>query len=156
MSVPTYNLVHVNIAAARASFDDPMMKGFVDRIDEIDGLAQSRPGFVSQPELPDEGRIYTGNTLVNVSIWESVEDLRQFTYASRHADILKMRAEWFVQSEAPNYVLYWGSAEEVPTEVEIKRRFDYLHQRAATPFAFSFKHTFSLEEMLDYTYEEQG
>ena len=73
MNDPAYNLVHVNIANARGSMDDPIMKGFVDRIDEIDALAQSWPGFVAQPTLLDKGLIYTENTLVNVSIWDSVE-----------------------------------------------------------------------------------
>jgi hypothetical protein len=150
---PTYYLVHVNIAAARASLDDPLMKGFVDRIGEIDALAQSWPGFIAQPTPPDEGQIYPGNMLVNVSIWETVDTLRDFTYASRHAEALKMRAEWFVHSDLPNYLLYWALSGQMPTEVEIQRRFDYLHQHGATPFAFSFKHPFSVEEMLDYQFQ---
>lgn len=48
--------------------DDSIMKRFVDQIDEIDALAQFWPGFVSQPTPPDDGSIYKGNTLVNVSI----------------------------------------------------------------------------------------
>jgi hypothetical protein len=132
------------------------MKGFVDQIDEIDTLAQSWPGFVAQPTPPDEGQIYTGNTLVNISIWESVENLREFTYTSRHTDVLERRAEWFVQSELPNYALYWASSGSVPLEVEIKRRFDYLHLHGATPFAFNFDKTFMVEEMVDYINQGKG
>lgn len=58
----------MNIAVAQGSMDDSIMKRFVDQIDEIDALAQFWPGFVSQPTPPDDGSIYKGNTLVNVSI----------------------------------------------------------------------------------------
>lgn len=139
----------------RASIDDPIMKGFVDQIDEIDTLAQNWQGFISQPTPPDEGEIYTGDTLVNISIWDSVENLREFTYTGKHADALDRRAEWFVQSEGPNYVLYWAPSGSVPLEEEIKRRFDHLVQCGATPFAFNFDKTFTVEDMLDYLNQEK-
>jgi hypothetical protein len=80
MTGDTFHLVHVNIATGRAAMDDPIMKDFVDQVDDIDALAQSWPGFIAQAALPDEGLIYSGNTLVNVSIWESVDDLLEFIY----------------------------------------------------------------------------
>jgi hypothetical protein len=75
-----YQLVHANIATPRARLDDPLMKGFVDRLDEIDALAQGWAGFIAQPALPDEGIVYNKPNLVNVSIWDSIENLREFTY----------------------------------------------------------------------------
>jgi hypothetical protein len=135
--------------------DDPVMKGFVDRIDEIDALAQSWSGFIAQPTLPDEGLVYAANMLVNISLWESVENLREFTYASKHAEVLKMRADWFVQAKLPNYVLYWVPEAEVPTEKEIKRRFDYLRSFGVTPYVFTFEQPFTVEEMLKYRHDEQ-
>jgi hypothetical protein len=131
------------------------MSGFVDRLDEIDALAQGWPGFIAQPELPDEGLIYTEPTLLNVSIWESIENLRQFTYSSKHAGLLERRAEWFVQSDLSAYVLYWSPAGEVPWEEEIKRRFEYLHLHGATPFAFSFDEPDIVEDMLEFIREER-
>lgn len=145
-----YHLIHANIVTACAPFDDPLMKGFVEWIDEIDALAQSWPGFIAQPTLPDEGLIYSEPTLVNVSIWDSVENLQEFTYASRHADLLKRRAEWFVQSDLPAYVLYWSPAGEVPTEAKIKQRREHLYQHGVTPFAFTFDEHYTIEEMLEF------
>ena len=57
MNDRNYHLVHANVATARAALDDPLMNDFVDRLDEIDALAQGWPGFIAQPELPDEGLI---------------------------------------------------------------------------------------------------
>jgi hypothetical protein len=130
--------------------DDPIMKGFVERIGEIDALAQGWPGFISQPTPQDEGQIYPRNMLVNISIWDSVENLKSFSYSGEHLEMLRRRAEWFHQSEGPNYVLYWAPNGEVPTEIEIKRRFEYLFQNGPTPYAFSFHEPFTIEEMLDY------
>ena len=40
VTVISYHLVHANISHARADLDDPLMKDFVDHMDEIDALAQ--------------------------------------------------------------------------------------------------------------------
>lgn len=149
-----YNLVHVNISHARASLDDPEMAGFMSRVDEIDSLAQYAPGFIAQPTPPDEGEVYQGDTLVNLSIWESVESLHDFTYRGKHARVLEKRAEWFVQHEGPNFVLFWAPADHVPTEAEIKKRIDTLREHGPTPYAFTFKERFTLEEMLEFMNEE--
>jgi hypothetical protein len=34
-----YHLIHANLSHARAPLDDPQMRGFMDRVEEIDGLA---------------------------------------------------------------------------------------------------------------------
>lgn len=149
-----HHLVHANIAHARASLDDPEMSGFMSRVDEIDSLAQSAPGFIAQPTPPDEGEIYQGNWLLNLSIWESVESLQAFTYSGKHARALEKRAEWFVQHEGPNYVLFWVPAGHIPTEAEIKQRIDILQERGPTPYAFIFKERFTVEEMLAFSIEQ--
>jgi hypothetical protein len=146
----SYHLVHANLSRARADLDDPQMKGFVDHVDEIDELAHQSPGFVAQPILPDEGSVYTGRTLLNVSVWESVEQLRRFTYSGRHSEFLDRRKEWFVQTNRPVYILYWSPAGEVPTEEEIHRRFAYLNVHGPTPHAFTFEQTYTAEEMLAF------
>lgn len=150
-----YHLVHANLATARGSYDDPIMKGFVDLIDAIDGLAQSWPGFIAQPALPDEGLIYPEPFLLNVTIWESIESLREFTYTGQHAGMLKRREEWFLQSERPAYVLYWSPASAAPSEKEIKERIEHLQLHGSTPYAFTFDHPYTAEEMLEFIADDR-
>ena len=150
-----YHLVHANLATARTSFDDPIMKDFVDRVEEIDGLAQGWPGFIAQPVLPDEGLHYPEPFLLNISVWESVESLRKYTYMSQHADMLKRREEWFLQSIRPAYVLYWSPAWETPSEKEIKGRFEYLQLHGSTPYAFTFDQPYTAEEMLEFIADDR-
>ena len=145
-----FHLVHANIAVMRAPFDDPIMADFLDWADEIDALASRSPGFISQPLPTDEGSIFKGKTLLNLSIWETVESLQSFTYQGRHAQALDHRAEWFVQYKGPNFVLYWAPTGHIPTELEVKERLDHLVDHGPTPLAFTFEQHFTVEEALAF------
>jgi hypothetical protein len=150
MTDNAYHLIEANLSHGRADLDDPMMVDFVERLDEIDLLAQGWPGFVAQPTLPDGGHVYREPALLNVSIWESIEDLREFTYSSVHTELLDRRAAWFVQFDRPVYVLYWSPVGELPTEKEISNRFEHLREHGPTPRSFTFDQPFTVEDMLDF------
>jgi hypothetical protein len=132
MSARMYRFVHANLAIMRAAFDDPLMADFVAHVDEIDALAQASPGFVSQPAPSDEGTVYRGRFMLNLSTWESVEDLERFTYGTEHGRMLERRAEWFHQYATPNYVLFWFPERQIPTEREVQAPIDH----ASCPTAF--------------------
>jgi hypothetical protein len=150
MDGTTHHLVHANIAIMRAPLDDPIMAEFVAQADEIDTLAQGSPGFVSQPIPEDKGAVFSGRTMLNLSIWESVESLERFTHQGLHAKALERQADWFLQSDNPNYVLYWALVGDLPTEREVKERLDYLEENGPTPYAFTFERSFPIQEMLAF------
>lgn len=147
MNPLTCHLIHANVAIMRAPFDDPRMAGFVQQIDEINALAHASPGFVAQPAPTDEGEVFTGGALLNLSVWETIESLDRFTHQGQHALALERRAEWFEQDDKPSYVLYWAPVGHIPTEAEIKQRIDHLAKYGPTPFAFTFEQRFTVEEM---------
>lgn len=149
MDQQTYHLVHANVAVARAPLDHPMMAGFIEQVDRINDAAQASPGFVAQPTLPDEGEVFRGRMLLNLSIWESVGDLDRFTHQGLHALALERRKEWFEQSDRPNYVLFWVPAGHIPSEWEVKQRIEHLTKHDSTPFAFTFQQSFAVAEMTD-------
>jgi heme-degrading monooxygenase HmoA len=154
MKPHAYHLIHANLAIARAPLDDPLMDGFISRVDEIDAAARRTPGFVAQPSPADEGQVYRGRALLNLSVWESLESLDGFTHSGEHAQALQRREEWFEQREGPNYVLFWAPAGEIPTELEIASRLDYLAEHGPTPYAFTFERPFTVAEALAYQPEE--
>lgn len=84
-----YHLAQVNIAKARAPLDHPLMKGFVDQLDHINALAERSPGFVWRLQT-EEGdataiRVFEDPLIiVNLSVWESVESLKDYVYAGEH------------------------------------------------------------------------
>lgn len=149
-SIDEFHLVHANIAIMRAPLHDPRMADFVAQADAIDAIAQASPGFIAQPSPQDEGTIYTGLTLLNLSIWASVESLERFTHSGEHSLALQRRAEWFEQYAGPNYVLFWLPAGQIPTEVEVQSRLDYLRTHGETPYAFTFDRRFTVQEMLAF------
>jgi hypothetical protein len=154
MQTKSYHLVHANIAIARAPLDHPIMKGFIELADIIDEIASTSPGFVSQPNPPDSGLIFKEPELLNLSIWESVESLQNFTYLGRHAAALDRRSEWFLQKEKYNYVLYWEEAGKLPLESEIQQRLEYLRTHDPTPYAFIFDHKHSLAESFAFSIDD--
>lgn len=145
-----YYLIHANIAIAKESLDHPIMNDFVQMADEIDEIARNSPGFISQPTPGDEGSIFTGKHLLNLSIWDAAEYLRDFTFTNEHKLALSRREEWFIQGERYNYVLYWAKRGHLPTEKEVKERLVRLRQNGPSPFAFTFEEVFSIEEALKY------
>ncbi len=95
-----YQLAQLNIAKIKFPLDDPQMAGFVNNLDRINSIAESAEGFIWR--LKDEHnnatsiKIYNDDFLiVNMSVWNNIDSLFQFTYQSAHVDIFKRRKEWF-------------------------------------------------------------
>ena len=142
-----YYLAQVNVAVAKFSYDDPRFAGFVDNLDRIYELAESTPGFVWRHVTVDddiEAKKIFGepNLIFNMSLWESLDALREFVYRSDHASILRQRASWFVPMNRPVFALWWQPAGAIPSIVESKHRLDRLHQAGPTQDAFTFRNTF--------------
>src|ERR1700752_4293291 len=89
-----YQIAQLNIGRVRAPLDDPRMTGFVKRLDEINALADRSPGFVWRLQTSEGNATYfrpydDDRILMNMSVWESIETLRNFVYRSLHAELLK-------------------------------------------------------------------
>jgi hypothetical protein len=147
MAKQKYYLIHANLAQLQTPLDDPIMVRVAKRQDEIDSLAERMPGFVSQPELSDKGKVYNGEMLLNVSIWEEVEMLERFVNNPKHANLLARPEEWFVDDEYPPYVLFWALVEGKLTEREIKERFELLDQHGPSTLAFTIERRFTVLAM---------
>lgn len=143
-----FHLAQVNIAIAKYSYDDPRFAGFVDNLDRIYALAESTPGFVWRHVTVNddiEAKQVFGepNLIFNMSVWESLEALREFAYRSEHAAILRQRASWFEPMDRPVFALWWQPAGTIPTIVESRHRLDRLHQAGPTEDAFTFRNAFA-------------
>ena len=152
----TYHLAQINIATMLAPLDSPIMEGFMSRLDEINSLGEQSPGFVWLLKS-DNGQGATGfrpyddeRIIVNMSVWESIEALHEFVYYSKHVEPYRQRADWFEKMKTPILALWWIPAGHIPTIDEAKERLDYLEQHGATPYAFTFKERFTIEEWLEY------
>jgi len=149
-----FYLAEVNIAKRLAPMDDPIMKDFVDNIDRINAIADDAEGFVwrMQNEDKDEGAsIFQDDTLIiNMSIWTNLEALFNYTYKSGHIEVFKRKKEWFSKLKMMHMAFWYVPKDYEPTFKDAKIRLDYLNTYGDTPFAFSFKKKFSVEDALKY------
>src|SRR3954468_17010888 len=101
----------------------PEIADFMAALDPINALADAAPGFVwrLQTEEGNATDIHAFDDelmLLNMSVWESIETLRAFTYTTAHTDVLRRRREWFERLEVAHLVLWWVPAGHVPTTAE--------------------------------------
>ena len=80
--------------------------------------------------------------IVNLTVWESIEALREFAYQSGHVEVLRRRREWFVPLDGPSLVLWWVPAGHRPTVEEARERLERLAADGPTPHAFTLKTPF--------------
>lgn len=142
-----YQLAQINIGRVRAPIGDPLMEGFTSRLDEINALAESMPGFVWRLQTPEGNatsiHVYDDPyLLINMSVWESIDTLWNFAYKAQHAEIMSKRKQWFEPMDIPYMVLWWIPAGHIPTPQEAKERLDMLMKNGPTPEAFTFKQRF--------------
>lgn len=142
-----YHIAQINIAQALAEMDSDIMHGFVSRLDEINAIADNAPGFVwrLQSEEGDSTsiRVFEDNLLlVNMSIWESIEDLKNYVYKSFHVELIRDREAWFDKIGKPHQALWWIPAGHIPTMEEAKEKLDYIREHGPSPTAFSFGRPF--------------
>ena len=142
-----FHLAQANIARMRAPQDDPLMEGFVSRLEPLNALADSSPGFVWRLQT-DEGdatslRVFDDELILfNLTVWESIEALESYVYRTQHVGAVQKRAEWFERPTKSPFVLWWIKAGHIPTEQEGKKRLEMLWENGPTASAFTFRTRF--------------
>ena len=144
------HLAQVNIGRMRGPLDSATMAGFVARLDEINALADRSPGFVWRLQTKQGNatalRPYADERILfNLSVWQTVDALRDYVYGGAHAELLRGRQQWFSKFEGAYGALWWVPAGQVPSVDEAKERLAHLDEHGPTPFAFNLKVTFPPE-----------
>ena len=142
-----WHIAQLNIGTARHALDDPRMDGFMGRLDEINALADASPGFVWRLQS-DAGNAtdikLTDDPLfiVNLSVWQSIEELGAFVYNSAHSPVLAQRRNWFEAPDEDYLVLWWVPAGTYPSTDEALERLEKLKRNGPSAEAFTFKQVF--------------
>jgi GNAT superfamily N-acetyltransferase len=136
------HLAQINIGTMLAATDDPLVAEFMDNLDHINGIADATPGFVWRLQTDSgnatEIQLFPDPlTLINMSVWESVESLKGYVYRSEHVDFFRRRAEWF-QPAAKRVALWHLAAGEIPEIDDAVRRVEFLERNGPSPYAFGF------------------
>lgn len=114
------------------------MADFVAQIAAVNARAEVSPGFV---------RLLTDDAgeplrLVNLSVWESVETLKEFVYQSAHVGVFRDRARWFEKPAQAHQVLWWIPVGHRPSYAEGYAKLALLQANGPTREAFTFANAF--------------
>lgn len=142
----TYHIAQINVAKMKGTnIDDPIMADFKNQLDEINALAEASEGFVWRL-VEDESNDATSlnpygdeQMIVNLSVWTSVEALKNFTYKSLHVGVFKRKKEWFAKMKTPHLALWFVPEGTLPTAEEGIKRLAHLEEHGETSYAFTFK-----------------
>jgi hypothetical protein len=138
------HLAQVNIGRVLGGPDDPRMADFYNNLARINALAERMPGFVwclkdetgdnaMSLHWPDDATMN-----VNMSVWESADDLGKFVFQTVHRGIYARKHEFFEMPAKPTVVMWWVDAGHIPTIAEAKERLDHYIANGASDFAFGW------------------
>jgi len=74
-----------------------------------------------------------------MSVWESLDQLREYVYRSQHRELIRQRKDWFARFDGVFVALWWVAAGHIPTVDEAKDRLEYLQAHGESVYAFTFK-----------------
>jgi hypothetical protein len=141
-------IAQINISRLLEPIDSPLLADFVADLDRINGIAEQSKGFIWR--LKDENAnnatainpFDDDKILVNMSVWETVDDLKNFAYRSDHVEVFMKRAKWFERLPVAHTALWHVEKGSFPTPEEGRDRLLHLRTYGETEFAFSFKKMF--------------
>lgn len=148
MQARVYHLAQLNVARLKAPIDSPLVAGFVAQLDAINAAAERAHGFVWRMKSDNYAVASPSSSdprlVVNMSVWQTLEDLRAYVYKGEHLRPLRDRAEWFeMWDEGPSLVLWWIARGTHPRLEQGLARLKYLRLHGPTPRAFTFREHFA-------------
>jgi hypothetical protein len=140
----TQHLAQVNIGGVLGGPDDPRMTDFYSNLARVNALAERMPGFVWR--LKNEsgesavGLTWPGDATiaVNLTVWQSAEDLGRFVFQTVHRNIYARKHEFFEIPKQLTVAMWWIPAGHIPTLDEAKERLDHLIAQGPSEFAFGW------------------
>lgn len=153
-----YRLAQINIAQGKDAIDTDAMKGFVNRLDEINAIADSADGFIWRLQT-DDGDATTiqafddPNLLVNMSVWENIESLKNYVYRTFHVELIQDRDAWFDKIVSVHQTMWWIPEDHIPSIKEGKQKLEYLQKHGSSQQAFTFAKPF---DAIEATHNQNG
>ena len=139
------HIAQLNVGRFRYPTDDPRMAEFMGNLDRINALAERSEWFVWR--LKDDTNNATAirpashpTMAVNMSVWESVEALEQFVWATVHKQFYNRKGAWFEKLATPHFVMWPIAVGHIPDLAEAKARLERLSRRGDSDVAFGWGH----------------
>lgn len=141
-----YEIAQLNVARALFPLDSPELLGFMERLDEINELAERSPGFRWRLQR-DSGNATDllvwddPLVIVNLTVWETIDDLHSSRTARTTRPSLPGASSGSSGSSGPP-PFWWQPEGEIPTLDDALLRLDLLAENGPTSEAFTFKRRF--------------
>ncbi|WP_372571123.1 DUF3291 domain-containing protein [Ruegeria jejuensis] len=137
------HLAQINISHLRYDVDDRRLQDFLHGFRRVNNLAERSPGFqwryvgdsgvAMQTTLPDRP-----DMIANLSVWNSIEALEHFVWATAHRPFFDRRAEWFRPLDSAHFAMWWVDPGTEPGLEEALARLDHLTQHGDSDVAFGW------------------
>jgi len=138
------HLAQLNVGRIRYPTDDPRMGEFMGALDAVNALAERSPGFVWR--LKDGSNNATSilvtadpSFLINMSVWETPEQLEHFVWNTVHKRFYTKKGSWFEPMTTPHFVMWWIPAGRIPTTDEAMARLRHLTEHGSSDHAFGWE-----------------
>jgi hypothetical protein len=141
------HVAELNIGRLKHPIDDPRMADFVDNLARVNAMADRMPGFVWR--LVGDGsnggalelRPYDDPMMaVNMSVWQTVEQLEKYVWQTVHQRFYMRKAEWFEKMSKHYFVMWFVEEGHIPTLDEAKARLEHLERHGNSDHAFGWDH----------------
>ncbi len=137
-------LAEFNIARLRYPQDDPRVAEFIDNLDRINRIGMKSPGFVwmmtgGEDQLSARSiRIDNDEQmLVNLTVWETIQDFEHFVWNTVHRKFFDRREEWF-DAGSSQVVMWWVNQDHTPTLDEAMDKLERLRRSGPSQEAFDW------------------
>jgi heme-degrading monooxygenase HmoA len=137
-----FHFAELNIATLLVPLDHDDNTEFVSVLEAVNLIAEVSEGFVWRLK-DDEGRsasyvpVYEDpRVIINLTVWESPDALRHFTYRSGHGAYFRRRTEWF--EGGSEMVCWWVPAGTIPTVDDAISRLNHLRAHGPSEVGFLF------------------
>jgi len=144
-------IAQFNMAKARFPSDSDGLADFMNNLEAVNAVADRSKGFVWRLKADTPGDAITdqifedSDLLLNMSVWETIEDFRNFVFQTVHGKFLARRAEWFFPAEQPSFVMWWVDLVHKPTLEEAHEMLNVLGRDGPTANAFTLSAAFDAE-----------
>ncbi|MFM2072417.1 MAG: hypothetical protein RLZZ623_2680 [Actinomycetota bacterium] len=141
LHIAPLHIAQLNVARLRAPIEHSSITEFREALAPVNAIADAASGFVwrLQTEAGDATAVQMFDdplTIVNLTLWQSIEALRAFAYAGMHRDFLRRKAEWF-SDLGRRSALWYVPGGQVPSVAEARERLEFLDAFGDSPYVFS-------------------
>ncbi|MEM9029306.1 MAG: DUF3291 domain-containing protein [Pseudomonadota bacterium] len=140
-----HHLAQLNVGRALDDLTSARLADFVGALNRVNAVAERSPGFVWRLKGDDGSNamdVRVGSdprVIVNLSVWETPEDLEHFVWNTIHTRVYEKKSKWFEVLPEAHFAMWWIEVGERPTSDQAMERLQHLREHGPSPYAFGWE-----------------